>query len=313
MRRAMMAAVMLMVSAGIVAGMPSAVDSEQVVVAPAVQNCAFVPKLPDPFPHKEFLVNLAALFPNHPGVAETRFWESRELYELCSNPRVIGFPERDMGHALLVGYDCFIFYGGDVERLQSKRGDMELVRHRGMELNLPRDATVIVLGGEFRDTTQFPGMPRAAAGICDRCSAGEGTRTTCMLKDAPLKAACGVVRYDDIQATVISGETYQRSLASCSWYVEGTWSGTADVCYIKARGSGKINADCATRFGIDARDGDYTIFLGDGDGFVMADTKDTIYAGEGVNLLFIHDAGGRARVITPRDGMPCLRIIDMER
>ncbi len=288
-------------------------SAEEIAVGPTLEKSSFKPALPAPFPAKDFLTSLVGLVPDNLGIVETKFWESPELHKLCSKPRVIGFPEKDLRGARLSEFNCFVFFDGDVQRLKSRRSDMERLKHRDMEFDVPRDATLILLGGSFVDN-----IPRAIANAggaqsCDRCVTREGSKdTTCTLTDLPINPVCSVTQYMDIKAMVISGMTYQRSLTGCSWYVEGPWSGTADVCFVKASGGGRINADCSRRFGVDATDGDFTIFLGSGDGFVEADTGDTIYVGDGVDLLFIHDKGGTAKVVKPRDAMPCLRIISAE-
>jgi len=194
--------------------------------------------------------------------------------------------------------------------LISSRSDMEYVGHGAIKFFIPRDATLIILEGEVKDT-----IPRSIitppTAACDRCITKEGAQlTTCALKEVPAPL-CTVAQYTADHAMAVWGQTYRQSLSSCAWYAEGSGdiSVSAERCTIKAVGSGKINADCASRFAIDARDGDHTIFLGAGDGWVVGDSGDTIYATEAVNLFFIDNSAGPAKVIKPADSMPCMRII----
>ncbi len=285
----------------------SVVSAEELVVAPTLEKSPFKPAVVAPKPiDRDFIAYLKTL-KDHPGVIETAF-TTPELHAVCKNPRVISYNEKDL-HGAVLKNDCVIFFQGDVQRVISPRADMEQVRHGAAEFFIPRDATMIILEGELKDS-----IPRSIitppAVVCDRCTTKDAL-TTCTLKDAfvPL---CTVVQYKAERASAVWGQTYGRSFSSCAWYVEGTGdiSVSADSCTIKAVGSGKINADCAARFAIDARDGDHTLFLGAGDGWVVGDSGDTIYATESVNLLFIDNSAGPAKVIKPADSMPCMRIIN---
>lgn len=285
--------------------------AEQVVVGPTMQKSIFKPAIEAPkiFTQME-METLKGYFPNHPGVAET-FFITKPLYKMCQRPRAFIAQERLDRMALVKEkFDCFMFAEGDVERLRSKHSDLEKVRYKGREYFLPRDSTIMVLNGKFKDNISIP-RPSKFAG-CDRCSFDKSNQlTTCDMNALSAEPSCNVIRYSDMNTTIIWGRTYQRSLGVCDHYVEGTapLRVLGANCSVVAKGDGKINANCTNRFAVDARAGDHEVFVSNGDGFVMADHEDTIYAGKGVNLLFIDNKGGQSKVIVPEQDMPCMRII----
>ena len=284
----------------------SVVYAEELVVASTLEKSPFKPSVVAPKPiDRDFIAYLKTL-KDYPGVIETAFTTS-DLHAVCKKPRVISYNENDLHGAALTN-DCFIFFQGDVQRLISPRADMEQVRYGATQFFIPRNAAMILLEGELKDSIPR-GIITPPSAVCDRCATKDAL-TTCALKEAPAPL-CTVVQYKAERASAVWGQTYGRSLSSCAWYAEGTGdiSVSAEHCMIKAVGSGRINADCAARFAIDAREGDHTIFLGSGDGWVVGDSGDTIYATEAVNLLFIDNSAGPAKVIKPADQMPCMRII----
>ena len=168
----------------------------------------------------------------------------------------------------------------------------------------------MVLNGEFRDNIAIPLPPRS--GECDRCSFDDSNQlTTCEMKDVPAAPVCNAVSYPDMKTMIIWGRTYQRSIGVCDHYIEGKapLRVLGANCQVVASGDGKINANCTNRFAVDAREGNHEIFLSDGDGYVLADNEDTIYAGKGVDLLFIDNKSGQGKVVAPKKDMPCMRII----
>lgn len=289
--------------------------AEEAVVGRTLKQSSFVPTIETPAVfERDFVAYLKGLR-EHPGVVETSF-TTKPRYDMCRKPRVISYPERDLMGGVIEGHDCFIFFDGDVQRLKTTRNDMEHLEYQGMEFFVPRDSAIVILGGRFLDN-----MSRSQAtspSVCNRCSTdARSSLTTCELRDVVPAPTCHVVRYDDINAVALWGLTYGRSLAQCEHYVEGMdVSVSGEVCTVKSLGQGKINADCNARFAIEAREGVNTIFIsGYGDGFVKMTNEDTVYAGEGVNLIVVDNSAApaqRGKVVTSKDEMPCMRIITAE-
>ncbi len=247
------------------------------------------------------------LLKDNPGIVETYF-TSKDLFEICPKPRAITYNEKDLHGQVLKDFNCFVFFNGDVERMKSRRTDFDYLKYGAAQFFVPKNSTLIVLSGSIKDSASTPISVSAPMG-CESCVTDESSKlTTCAMKDMP-KAVCNVVQYKDIRAMAIWGNT--SSLSACNWYVEGSGdiSVNADACSIKTMGSGKINADCRSRFAIEALEGDHSVFIGSGDGFVIGDSGDTIYAGSGVNLFFIDNSTGPAKVVKTSDDMPCMRII----
>ncbi len=291
--------------------------AEDVVVGPTLEKSVFKPEVPaPPVFERDFVARLKTLG-QHPGVVETSFI-TKPLYDMCRKPRVISYAEADLMDGELIDYDCFVFFDGDVERLRSRRNDMELLQHRDMKFYIPRDSALVILNGRFKDNVSAPVEPEEMK-ACDRCSTDEDSKlSTCKLMDEPLNPLCHGIRYEDLNVTIVWGLTYQRSLAVCNHYAEGApVSVSGDVCYIKATGGGKINANCRTRFGIEATNPEKnTIFIsGPADGFIRMTNEDMVYAGEGVNLIFVDNSSApaeRGKVVTTAEENPCLRIIAAE-
>jgi len=287
----------------------AAAMAEQVVVGATMDKSLYKPAIeaPDLFTQEE-MTTLKSYFPEHPGVAET-FFITKPLYEMCQRPRALIAQEKLSPNAL-DKFDCFMFAEGNVERLVSKRSDKEKVRYKGRDYFLPRDSTIMVLNGNFDDNISVPLPPKR--GECDRCSFDKNNRlSTCEMNDMPSMPICNIISYPDMKTKIIWGRTYQRSLGMCDHYVEGKapLRVLGANCQIVASGDGKINANCTNRFAVDAREGNHDVFLSNGDGYVLGDHADTVYAGEGVNLFYIDNSAGQAKVIVPRKEMPCMRVI----
>ena len=287
----------------------AAAMAEQVVVGPTMEKSIYRPAIEAPkiFTQEE-MATLKGYLPNHPGVAET-FFTTKPLYEMCQRPRALIAQEKLRPDALKK-FDCFLFAEGDVVRLKSRRSDMEKVKYKGAEYFIPRDSAILVLNGEFKDNIPIPLPPKA--GECDRCTFDDSNRlTTCEMNNLPKEPICNVIRYPDMKTTVVWGRTYQRSMGVCDHYVEGKAPllVLGNNCQVVASGDGKINANCTNRFAVDAREGDHDVFLSNGDGYVLGDHADKIYVGKGVNLLYIDNKQGQAKVVVPQKDMPCMRVI----
>ena len=288
---------------------------EEVSIGPTLEKSDFKPELPKPFPTREFLTSIKELLPDNLGVVNgPKFWSAEELHELCQKPFVIA-TEKIVEPQILINYNCFIFMKGDVKRVTvsaMKQAGMEVIEYGGMRVKIPAGSTIMLINGKFYDN-----LPRNLSspavknnGTC--VSDPESGISTCSMVEMD-KPVCRVTEYRDANMTVVDKLLSGVPLASCEAYVEGEGTVSGDVCFVKALGaSGKINIDCMRRFGLDASAGEYDIFLSDADGFVMANGGSNIYVGNGVQLLFIDNSKGSAKVIKPQDSMPNMRIISAE-